>query len=179
MNKICKDLGRCICDFIFSLAFIVSAPVKATHARKVCVNLHNGQNATENWKPQSNIDSRFHLPTNLYFQAKRKRFRFKIECISIQIPLISLQREQLGERNGKTGADPGGARGPGPPLTLGFEELSIFGPYLIFHNFFLPHFARHNFFNMLLIHVKLKYFPASLHLHMISHLILVSHILGY
>ena len=28
----------------------------------------------------------------------------------------------------------GGARGPGPPLTLGFEapKLSIFGPYLIF-----------------------------------------------
>ena len=28
----------------------------------------------------------------------------------------------------------GGPRGPGPPLTLGFEapELSIFGPYLIF-----------------------------------------------
>ena len=33
------------------------------------------------------------------------------------------------------GADPGGGpRGPGPPLTLGFEapKLSIFGPYLIF-----------------------------------------------
>ena len=38
-----------------------------------------------------------------------------------------------------------GARGPGPPLTLDFEapKLSIFGPYLIFHNFFLPRFARH------------------------------------
>ena len=34
----------------------------------------------------------------------------------------------------ESGADPGGARGSGPPLTLGFEapKLSIFGPYLIF-----------------------------------------------
>ena len=49
----------------------------------------------------------------------------------------------------------GGPRGPGPPLTLGFEapKLSIFGPYLNFSIiFFLPRFTRQ---------------------------ILVSHILGY
>ena len=34
---------------------------------------------------------------------------------------------------------------PGSPLTLGFKapKLSIFGPYLIFPYFFLPHFACH------------------------------------
>ena len=39
----------------------------------------------------------------------------------------------------------GGPRGPGPPLTLGFEapKLRIFGPYLIFPQFFLPRFTRH------------------------------------
>ena len=44
------------------------------------------------------------------------------------------QIQNLQNDVGDTGADPGGPRGPGPPLTLGFEaqKLSIFGPYLIF-----------------------------------------------
>ena len=44
-----------------------------------------------------------------------------------------------GEGRQTPGADPrGGPGGPAPALTLGFEapKLSIFGPYLIFHNFF-------------------------------------------
>ena len=67
----------------------------------------------------------------------------------------------------ETGADPGGGPGgPGPPLTLGFEapKLSIFGPYLIFPQFFFASLrSAYYFFNMLLIHSSnWKIFPASL-----------------
>ena len=59
-----------------------------------------------------------------------------------------------------------GPGGPGPPLTLGFEapKLSFFGPYLIFHNFFLPRLARHIIsFICCFSKFKFKNFPASLH----------------
>ena len=50
----------------------------------------------------------------------------------------------------------GGAPGArAPPLTLGFEapKLSIFGPYLIFPQFFFASLrSAYYFFNMLLIH---------------------------
>ena len=83
------------------------------------------------------------------------------------------------------GADPGG--GPGaraPPLTLGFEapKLSIFGPYLIFPQFFFASLhSAYYFFYMLFIHSSnWKIFQPRFARHVISHLaILVSHILGY
>ena len=61
----------------------------------------------------------------------------------------------------------GGAPGArAPPLTLGFEapKLSIFGPYLIFPQFFFASLrSAYYFFNMLLIHSSnWKIFPASL-----------------
>ena len=84
-----------------------------------------------------------------------------------------------------SGADPGGGPGgPDPPLTLGFEapKLSIFGPYLIFPQFFLPRFARHiiSLICCLFIVQIEKFFQPRFARHVISHLeILVSHILGY
>ena len=66
-----------------------------------------------------------------------------------------------------TGAD------PGAPLTLGFEapKLSIFGPYLMFPQFFVLLGSAYYFFNILLFHSSnSKNVQPRFAQHMISHL---------